>query len=151
MKEAAVTANFALSEFTSSHTAERLGIPNTPDDIAMGNLCNILIPGMQRIRDLLGVPVVVKSGYRGRALNAAVKGSPSSQHLTGNACDFVAPGYGSPREVCELLVHQSALIRFDQLICEGSWVHVSFAANRRNQVLTAHFSAGGVTYTQGLA
>ena len=151
MKEIAVTANFALSEFTSSDTAERLGLPNTPDDIAMGNLCNILIPGMQRIRDLLDVPVVVKSGYRGRLLNAAVKGSPSSQHLTGNACDFVAPGYGSPRQVCELLVHQAALIRFDQLICEGSWVHVSFAANRRNQVLTAHFSNGGVTYTQGLA
>jgi hypothetical protein len=151
MKEIAVTANFALSEFTSSDTAERLGIANTPDDVAMGNLCNILIPGMQRIRDLLGVPVVVKSGYRGRLLNAAVKGSPSSQHLTGNACDFVAPGFGSPRQVCELLVHQSALIRFDQLICEGSWVHVSFAANRRNQVLTAHFTPGGVTYTQGLA
>lgn len=151
MKEIAVTANFALSEFTSSDTAERLGIANTPDDVAMGNLCNILIPGMQRIRDLLGVPVVVKSGFRGRLLNAAVKGSPSSQHLTGNACDFVAPGYGSPRQVCELLVHQAALIRFDQLICEGSWVHVSFAPNRRNQVLTAHFTPGGVTYTQGLA
>ena len=107
----------------------------------MGNLYNILIPGMQRIATCSASPWWSERISR-QAAQCSREGSPSSQHLTGNACDFVAPGYGSPRQVCELLVHQAALIRFDQLICEGSWVHVSFAANRRNQVLTAHFSNG---------
>lgn len=151
MTDPFVTPNFTLSEFIESDTATRLNIDNTPTPEALSNLQLVLIPGMQAIHNLLGVPVVVKSGYRGRLLNAAVRGAPSSQHLTGNACDFVAPAFGSPKLVCERLVREMATIKFDQLIYEGSWVHVSFAAHRRNEVLTAHFDAGGVTYTRGLA
>lgn len=151
MTDTFVTPNFSLSEFIESDTATRLNIDNTPTPEALSNLQLVLIPGMQAIRDLLGFPVVVKSGYRGRQLNAAVRGAPSSQHLTGNACDFVAPAYGTPKVICDRLVREMATIKFDQLIFEGSWVHVSFAAHRRNEVLTAHFGPSGVSYSRGLA
>ena len=151
MSEIRVTEHFNLSEFIASDTATRLGIDNTPSDDVTATLCNVLIPGMEQVRGLLDVPVVIKSGYRGPALNVAVHGASSSQHLTGHAADFVAPGFGSPREVAAHLMKHMAALRFDQLIYEGTWVHISFAPRPRNEVLTAHFAGGGVSYTQGLA
>jgi len=146
-----VTRNFALSEFTISDTAIRLGIDNLPPAKVEATLRNLLIPSMQRIRDLLGQPVVVKSGYRSPLLNKAVNGAASSQHLTGNACDFVCPGFGSPRKVAQFLLGYMPALEVDQLIAEGAWVHVSFAAPARKQALTAHFTDSGVTYTPGVA
>ena len=92
--DARVTRNFALSEFVVSDTATRLGIDNMPTVQIEATLRNVLIPAMQQIRDLLGQPVIIKSGYRCANLNAAVRGAPGSQHCTGHAADFVAPAFG---------------------------------------------------------
>lgn len=146
-----ISKNFALSEFIASHTATRLGIDNTPSASVVAALTNVLIPAMQQIRDLLGEPIIIKSGYRCPHLNAVVRGSPNSDHLTGHAADFVAPAWGDPIKICRLLQSEMAAIKFDQLIFEVGWAHISFNPRRRNQVLTAHFVDGRVTYTQGLA
>ena len=146
-----ISKNFALSEFIASHTATRLGIDNTPSASVVAALTNVLIPAMQQIRDLLGEPIIIKSGYRCPHLNAVVRGSPHSDHLTGHAADFVAPAWGDPIKICRLLQSEMATLKFDQLIFEVGWVHISFNSRRRNQVLTAHFVDGRVNYTQGLA
>lgn len=143
---------FWLSEFLRSDTAVRLGLDNTPDVAAANNLRNVLAPGMERIRNLLRVPAFISSGYRSSAVNAAVHGSVASQHLKGEAADFISPEAGTPKSIALLLAKHQPEIRFDQLIFEGSWVHVSFTAGKpRGSVLTAHFTNGGVTYTPGLA
>jgi zinc D-Ala-D-Ala carboxypeptidase len=49
-----------------------------------------LVLGLEDYRALLGQPVVIASGYRDPAHNAAVGGKPSSQHLYGNAADIPA-------------------------------------------------------------
>lgn len=146
-----LTPHFTLAEFTDSDTALRRGIDNTPPPDVLENLRLVLAPGMEAVRSVLGVPLQIRSGYRSPALNAAVGGAAASQHVTGHAADFVAPAYGTPREVAGELVRKMAALRFDQLIYEGTWVHVSFAPRPRNQVLTAHFGGGRVSYTQGLA
>jgi hypothetical protein len=146
-----VTQHFRLSEFLDSETATRLDLDNTPTPDVLATLRNVLVPGMQQVRNILGKPVFVTSGYRSPSVNAAVRGSPSSQHVTGHACDFKCPAFGSPVEVAAELVRHMAALKFDQLIAEGRWVHVSFSPRPRNQVLTAHFSASGVSYTQGLS
>lgn len=151
MLDEQITANFSLSEFIDSETATRLGIDNTPPADVLSNIRLVLAPGMQQVRDLLAMPVDIRSGYRGPALNAAVRGAPSSQHLSGHAADFKAPAFGSPRDVAAYLVGHMGRLKFDQLIYEGTWVHISFAPRPRNQVLTAHFAGGGVSYTPGLA
>jgi hypothetical protein len=150
MSEVLVTKDFYLSEFIVSDTAARLGIDNTPNASVLATLCNVLIPGMQAVRDLLGAPVHIKSGYRCPALNQAVRGAHNSQHMDGHACDFVAPRYGPPSRIAQFLVAHMDRVKFDQLIQEGGWVHISFAPRPRNEVLTAHFRPDGVSYTKGL-
>lgn len=145
-----LSPHFTMGEFIASETATRRGIDNTPGPQIEATLRNVLAPAMETVRALVGAPILVSSGYRSAELNAAIGGAAGSDHLTGHACDFTAPGYGTPLQVCKLLVQHMGLLRFDQLIQEGTWVHISFAPRRRNQVLTAHFSGGRVTYTQGL-
>jgi hypothetical protein len=146
-----ITKNFRMSEFLFSSTAVRLGIDNTPSASVVATLTNVLIPGMQMVRDLLDQPVRITSGYRSPALNTAVRGSRNSDHMSGHACDFISPMFGTPRAVTRHLLGYMAEVKFDQLIWEGAWVHISFGPRRRNEVLTAHFRPDGVTYTQGLA
>ena len=150
MTDTRVTQDFHLSEFIHSDTAVRLGIDNTPSASILATLVNVLIPAMQEVRDLLGAPIIIKSGYRCPALNAAVRGSQSSQHMDGHACDFVAPKFGQPSQVAAFLVDKMDRIKFDQLIMEGAWCHISFSPRPRNEVLTAHFTPQGVSYTRGL-
>lgn len=150
MLDERITRHFTLGEFVVSDTAARLGIDNMPPARVEATLRNVLIPAMQRVRDLLDAPVIVKSGYRCPTLNSAVRGAPSSQHVTGHACDFIAPAFGAPRAVCLRLVEHLAELHVDQLIAEGGWVHVSFSARPRYEVLTAHFTPAGVSYTRGL-
>lgn len=97
--------------------------------------------GMERVRALLdNKSVHINSWYRSPEVNAAVGGSPTSQHSKGEAVDFICPGYGSPLDVAKQLVKYQELLNFDQLIYEHTWVHISFQSNPnvkpRGQVLT---------------
>ena len=84
-----------------------------------------------------GLPIIVSSGYRSLALNRAIGSKDTSQHVTGEAADFVAPSYGPPRVVMDRIV--DAGIDYDQCILEfasrGGWVHISFSKQRRRQAL----------------
>lgn len=153
MTDERIQGNFWLSEFIRSDTAQRHNVDNTPGVVALANIRNILAPGMQRVRSSLGVPVLITSGYRSARVNALVGSGNASQHLQGLAADFVAPDFGTPRVVARYLIERSGEIRFDQLIWEGGWVHISFAAAAaRNEALTAHFmNSGGVSYSRGVA
>lgn len=153
-----VGAHFWLSEFLRSDIAVRHGIDNSPAARELAAIVNILAPSMQRVRDALGVPVLVTSGYRCQAVERVLKRKPqdwfsTSQHTDGLAADFVAPQFGTCRSIAKYLMERASEIRFDQLIYEGAWVHISFApAKPRGDVLTAHFMEGGsVSYSRGLA
>jgi len=148
MREEKLTENFYLSEFLRSETAARLDIDNTPDDLQLANLRRNAF-GMQQVRNVLGHSVHVSSGLRVLALNRAIGSKDTSAHVDGRATDFVCPGFGSPADVCRLLV-SSDTIPFDQLILEHTWVHIAWAeegAVPRRQVLTL---MPGNTYALGL-
>lgn len=143
-------SHFTLEELTRSQTAIRKGIDNTPPPDIEAVLMDT-IQGLERVRRVLGHPVIVSSGYRSPKLNVAVGGSKNSQHCKGEAVDFTCPGFGTPEEICHELVAHADEINFDQLILEfGRWVHISFAENPRGSVLTATSKNGVTTYAQGL-
>lgn len=131
-----LSEHFTLEEFMRSDKAQELGIDNTPPADVVEHLRRTAT-FMEQVRALLGVPLRVTSGYRCHALNAAVGSKPTSDHVTGNAVDFVAPGFGSPLAVCVRLAASD--LPFKQLIWEyGRWTHISFdgMTPARREVLT---------------
>lgn len=143
-----LSPHFSLAELTHSDIAARRGIPNDPPADVMEHL-KTLAAGLEQVRALLGVPMVINSGYRSPDLNRAVGGSAMSAHCDGWASDFIAPAFGTPQDVAKAIRDSS--LSFDQVIFEGTWVHISFAPRMRRQVLTARFNGGPATYTEGIA
>lgn len=129
-----LSPHFTLEELTVSQEAARRGIDNTPTPEAMEALKRTAM-GLEAVRMRLGgAPILVSSGYRSPAVNAAVGGSKSSQHMRGEAADFTAPRFGNPRAIVDALVDSD--VPYDQLILEfGRWVHISFSQRPRRQAL----------------
>jgi hypothetical protein len=151
MPDERLTPSFWLSEFLRSDLATRKGIDNTPPPAVLANIRGVLAPAMQRVRDLLGAPVFITSGYRSPELNAAIGGAKDSQHMQGLAADFIAPAAGTPFTVCLYLLQHGLGLHWDQLIWEGNWTHVSFVPSHpRGDLLTARFVGGRAIYERGI-
>lgn len=129
-----LSPHFTLDELTFSQTAERLGLNNDPGPEVLAALKRTAL-GLEAVRVRLGgAPILVSSGYRAPPVNAAVGGSPSSQHMRGEAVDFTAPRFGVPRQIVDALADSD--VPYDQLILEfGRWVHISFSGNPRRHAL----------------
>lgn len=145
-----LSEHFSLAEMVHTNT----GLPNEPGPIALARLEHTAA-GMEEVRALLGKAIVVHSGYRCPAVNAAVGGSHTSDHMNGDACDFVCPDFGTPLEVADAIL--SSDIKFDQLIREGGnhegvggWVHCSFGPRMRQMAMTATFIDGKPHYKNGI-
>lgn len=75
-----LSPHFRLAEFASKDGADKVLVD---DD---------LVTLLEKIREAAGGAVVINSGYRSPAHNAAVGGVSSSQHLYGRAADIVVEG-----------------------------------------------------------
>lgn len=140
-----LSANFELAELTVTST----GLSNTPNGHEIAELQALTRNVLQPLRDALGLPIFVSSGFRSARVNKAVGGASTSQHRLGQAADITVRGMTS-REVCERIVALG--LPFDQLIEEfGRWVHVSHGPRHRRQVLRAVKQNGRTAYLPGLA
>lgn len=139
--------NFTLAELVASQTAHRFGIDNTPPDDVVENLRALCVNVLQPLRERLGAPIVISSGYRCPALNEKIGGARASQHTRGQAADIIVTGR-SPVEVAGYIAESD--LPFDQVIYEGTWTHVSYSAERRGSILTAKFSGGRASYLEGI-
>lgn len=126
---------FDLTELTHSDTAIAKKIDNTPTEEVKKNLENLVKYVLDPLRQMYGKPIYVNSGYRSEALNKAVGGSKTSQHVLGMAADIDTRTRKGNEELFDLIAKN---LSFDQLIDEKdySWIHVSFDPKRlRNQIL----------------
>lgn len=127
-----LSPNFSLEEFTLSATATGLGIDNAPTPEHLENL-RALAARMEEVRALFGKAIIITSGYRNPALNAAVGGVPTSDHALGFAADFHVHGL---HDLEASKVIRDSRLAFDQLIYEKNrCVHLSFHPRMRRQVL----------------
>jgi len=79
-----------------------------------------LLERLQTLRDALGRPVIINSGYRNQEHNTAVGGSPDSYHLRGMAADIRVPGM-SPAS----LAAAARKVGFRCVIVYASFIHVN--------------------------
>jgi hypothetical protein len=138
-----LSENFTLDELTFSQTAVRHNINNNPSSSVKNNL-RTLAENLEKIRTLLGHPIRISSGFRCMELNRKIGGSVNSAHMDGLAADFTCAKFGKPIDIVKALFKSG--IKVDQVICEGTWVHVSFDPKMRQQFLTATFINGKPSY-----
>lgn len=148
-----LTEHFTLDELIASQTATRLGIDNTPTPEILENLYKVA-QLLEKVRGHFAKLVLVSSGYRSPALNAAVPGSSkTSAHSRGMAADFTVQGVPN-QNVCRWIADNIVELGVDQVIYEfgaDGWVHVGLAEKPRHQLLSAVRGAGGRTvYVEGL-
>ena len=146
MNDIQFTPHFKLSEFVRSATATKQGIENNPSPEAVENLRLLSVHTLEPLRKALGLPIVITSGYRCRALNNRVgHRSDRSQHVKGQAADFVVQG-ASPRELlieAFRTIITDPKVDYDQLIIYPSFIHVSYISRECNRhKLTKGFGNG---------
>lgn len=154
MQNKQLSKDFHLIEFVRSQTAYRKGIDNTPDQAIIDDIQILVDNVLQPLRDKLGKPVIINSGYRCPALNKAIGGATHSQHMQGQAADIHVAGMTTK----ELADYVAENFDYDQLILEfynpaeptSGWTHVSFHKdNNRHEKLTALYVDGKTSYRYG--
>lgn len=95
------------------------------------NLDSLVSNVLEPVREWLGKPITVNSGFRCPIHNRAVGGVANSQHMCGEAADICCE---DNRRLAKIIVE---LGKFDQVILYPSFVHVSFkkAGGNRKQIL----------------
>lgn len=127
-----ITKDFSYREFERSEVADAKHICNVITSFEVRDSILALTENvLQPLRDAWGKPLKVNSGYRCKALNAAVGGAPTSQHVKGEAADIAA---GDPVKLARLAVKLG--LPFDQMILYPTFVHFSHRLNgeQRGQI-----------------
>ena len=134
-----ISRNFWLYEFERSQKASRHNVDNSAPPEAVSEIQGLVLNVLQPVRDFLGRPIYISSGYRSPWLNREIGGATQSQHMYGQAADFECWGVSN----VELFHTIKNLFTYDQLILErhdpqkgenSGWIHVSYRSagdNRR--------------------
>ena len=136
-----LSEHFSLAELTKTNT----GIENVPNEAQVENLkrvCRWLERLRKRWNDKYGDgddPIIINSGFRSAAVNKAVGGVPTSNHLTGCAVDIRCIGMEQALRYAAILLDISDMSRedFDELLIEQKrsviWIHFAVrpSENRR--------------------
>ena len=136
-----LSPHFTLGELCKTKT----GIENVPNEAQVENLkrlCRWLEQLRRRWNNLYGEgndPIIINSGFRSPAVNKAVGGVSTSNHLTGCAVDIRCIGMEQALRYASILLDLSDLNRedYDELLIEQKrnviWIHFAVrpSGNRR--------------------
>ena len=130
-----LTEHFSLEEMVRSGVAIRRKIDNSPSPSDVERLRQLCVHVLEPVRRRFGV-TRISSGYRSAALNAAVGGVATSQHLRGEAADIHISDMETGRRIYDYIRRN---LDFDQLLFEHRmsngcrWLHVSYTTRRPNR------------------
>ena len=117
-----LSKNFTLEEMVAT---SHKGLQDTPTLAVIQNLQKLCVLVLQPLRDTLGAPVYINSGYRSKRLNARVGGVLNSRHLQGKAADIHCDNLDYAKVIFDIL-RQNKWV--DKAIIErkrhSTWVHV---------------------------
>ena len=131
-----LSTNISLEECIKSNKAKQLNINNIPSSEEIENLRLLAVSCLQPIRNHFNKALLISSGFRCTELNKAVGGSNTSQHIKGQAVDFII----KDTEISDVIKWIKDNITFDQLIDEYArgkhWIHISYSKEyNRKEVL----------------
>ena len=109
-----LTKNFSLSEFDCNDGSKM------PPEV-FTNVIK-LAGELQILRDFIGKPIKINSGYRSPSYNRSIGGASRSQHLLGKAADIRVDGI-SPRELRGII---EELIKDGRLNFKGIGAYTNF-------------------------
>ena len=117
-----LSKNFTLEEMVATSHPR---LQDTPRLAVVQNLQRLCVLVLQPLRDTLGAPVYINSGYRSERLNARVGGVLNSRHLQGKAADIHCDNLDYAKVIFDIL-RQNPYV--DKAIIErkrhSTWVHV---------------------------
>lgn len=119
-----ISKDFSYKEFEASPTADRKGICNVITSFAVRDAVKELVETvLQPLRDTVGHPLRISSGYRCPELNREVNGVPNSQHIKGEAADIAA---ADPYLLAKVVRSAPDIWNeVDQMILYPTFVHIS--------------------------
>jgi len=158
MADTKLSQSFLLSELLKSQEATRKNITeqfNPPQGI-IDNLKTLCEKVLQPLRNVIGVPINISSGYRCPKVNKAIGGAKGSQHEKGQAADLelYINGTSNNFRLAQEIIRNKII--FDQMILEfgtfekPAWVHLSYDPTKtiqRGQILRAETVDGKTSYT----
>lgn len=129
-----LTKNFTLEELCVTST----GLRNVPEAQSVDKLLLLAWFILQPSRDKFG-RITVNSGYRSPDVNHAINGSPTSQHMAGEAADIKAPD----ADLREVYAWMRDNLKYGQLIFEqkdgAEWIHVSLPRTGKKNMMAGIF------------
>jgi hypothetical protein len=141
-----LSKHLSRAEFERSDAAIKHGISNSMNSGQLAKAMALAINCFEPIREHLGKPIRVNSGYRSPAVNKRIGGALTSQHSLGEAIDLDL----HDRDLFEWIIDN---VTFDQLIyeagndTEAAWFHISYReGHNRKQVLRMIKKGGKSTY-----
>jgi hypothetical protein len=141
-----LSKHLSKAEFERSDAATNYGIDNSMNSGQLAKAMALAENCFEPIREHLGKPIRVNSGYRSPAVNKRIGGALTSQHSLGEAIDLDL----HDRDLFEWIIDN---VVFDQLIyeagndTEAAWFHISYReGHNRKQVLRMIKKGGKSTY-----
>ena len=125
--KAKLSDHFTLGEMTKSSSHPE--VYNIPSHEAIANLKRLCV-WLEVLRERVGHPIVINSGYRSPQLNRKVGGAANSNHLTGCAVDIRTNGMEQAICYAAILINYAKESQqdYDELLIEKNrygaiWLH----------------------------
>lgn len=132
-----LSKHLSLAEMVNSDTAKRNNINNNPTAEHLENMKYLAEKVFEPIREHFGIPILISSGYRSKALNQHIKGSLSSFHSKGCAIDIDMDNTTITNK--ELFHWIKDNLQYTELIWEfgnkdnADWIHVGIVKGREKE------------------
>jgi zinc D-Ala-D-Ala carboxypeptidase len=149
-----ISEHISYKEATFSHTARKNKIDNSPNAEQLSAMKLVAEKVFEPLRKHFNKPLYITSFFRSLSLNNKLKGSKTSQHLSGEAIDI--DGDLSNISNNDIFNWIKNNLEFDQLIIEdvdekgnADWVHVSYSKTKnRKEVYKMQIINGKKKYTK---
>lgn len=135
MIENNLSEHFTLEEFTKPTLYDGLMYKNEPTGRQVVNLWALCRNVLEPLRELIGGPIIITSGFRSPASNKLVGGVTFSQHLEGRAADFTTMYDEHWQKLVRLIEEGELPVSFDQCILyrRRRFIHISFVTKEKNR------------------